>query len=593
MQLDTMASGGANEALELNDLDESWLNLIWHEAQDLPHASEDPASPEQALCWGAQLKMLLPDDVKVDPCDDAFVPGKNHLKNRFCLSCKLGLVVPISHVRALTPALAPEFVNGRGSGFWSHGLVNGTACDYRVVNQTRCCRGPALVIFAKPPPAAPGITWGDIPTDWLSSAQPDLMHLACALGTLEPRGSITRPIGAQHHVLRSSDGTINGGGSNSGSFNRGSFNRGSTGSGNNGDGGIVAEQNASRMTPAIYPSIAMPLDMQRGMMVQPAVQPGPTVPPVSHRAAPTVPSHYWSSRFSPFTVLSRVLPSGPGTRPAVHPSIATPPDVHHGVMVQPAAQPGPTGPPVSHDRASSAKRPRADWSSRLSPYFSPPPPTPPLSPPVSSTIEDGAFDSPPLAPGKPMGRDHTPLDLLSNPAVLFGILSPVLSSASIALSRMEHRADVAVIAIEYLACAVPTAAIIRALGARTAARLYCVCLCVAPVIQCIVHARAPTEHLTDTTFAAMQRNLGGFVLVSAGGGILLGCQPSSYVTTRDKWLTAAVYLSAKLALFTVLAARIGHDREVAEAFVMDSAAFVAAIYVSLGLRLDKRSWKKL
>ena len=196
---------------DCSSADEQWLETIWNEGQREPGnepgpsnddeqgpslANSEPAAPADAACWGAQLKALLPADVERTPCDHAFVPGKNHLKNRFCESCKLGLHVPALHVRALTPALAPSFVNGRAGGFWTNGAVHGTMCEYRVVNQTRNTRGAPLVIFAQPPPASLGVAWGELPTEWLSAERPDLVPLAFALGTLEPASSIVNCTGA-------------------------------------------------------------------------------------------------------------------------------------------------------------------------------------------------------------------------------------------------------------------------------------------------------------------------------------------------------------------------------------------------------------
>ena len=186
---------------------DSWIQslLFTEEPEDLSQAasSSEPAlgSPAlaapEAACWGAQLKTLLPEDVQREPCDSAFVPGKNHLKNKFCASCQLGLLVPASHVRALTPALAPTFANGRGSGIWTSVTLDGSTFNYRVVNHTRACRGAPLVIFAQPPPDALAIDWGEIPREWFSSTRSDLIPLAFALGTLEPSSSIMQANGAQ------------------------------------------------------------------------------------------------------------------------------------------------------------------------------------------------------------------------------------------------------------------------------------------------------------------------------------------------------------------------------------------------------------
>ena len=93
-----------------------------------------------------------------------------------------------------------------------------------------------------------------------------------------------------------------------------------------------------------------------------------------------------------------------------------------------------------------------------------------------------------------------------------------------------------------------------------------------------------TEQLPDTIPPS---RLCGWLMVSAGGGALLGCQPASYLTIREKVLTVTVYLLGKLVSLAILAVRIGHGREIAMRFVMDGATFVATICLFHGLRLDK------
>jgi hypothetical protein len=296
----------------------------------------------------------------------------------------------------------------------------------------------------------------------------------------------------------------------------------------------------------------------------PAVQHGASMPPARVQSVSSLPPAYLSSLFSSF------LPSGPGF--SIQPPLlsTSSPETAAAAM-----------------ETTGILYPPSTLSS-TSPHDHPlPTPSPPLSPPMEASTLDSPLSTTFATGKKVRRRDATLPDLLSSPAIFFGVLSPVLTSASLELSRQgaEHRVDVALIAIEYLACAIPTVAIILALGARMAARLYCVCLWVAPTLYCIHFAVSPTEQLIDT-FPDMQRgSLGGFLIVSAGGGALLGCQPASYLTTREKLLTVAIYMVAKLVSFVVLAIRIGHGREIAENFVMDCAAFVATIYLSLGLHL--------
>jgi hypothetical protein len=64
---------------------------------------------ETSCCWGGMMKSLAGDVVlNQPPCEPGFVPGRKHLKNRFCARCREGFSVPAICVRAATPALAQE-----------------------------------------------------------------------------------------------------------------------------------------------------------------------------------------------------------------------------------------------------------------------------------------------------------------------------------------------------------------------------------------------------------------------------------------------------------------------------------------------------
>ena len=360
-----------------------------------------PAAPE-AACWGAQLKTLLPEDVQREPCDYAFVPGKNHLKNKFCASCQLGLLVPASHVRALTPALAPTFANGQGSGIWTSVTLDGSTCNYRVVNQTRACRGAPLAIFAQPPPDALAIDWGEIPREWFSSTRPDLIPLAFALGTLEPSSSIVQANGAQRRnrvktartgeaqaeLLTGLDGaqaleaenakrlclsqatarwdegkqrmvgTVGGGfgrsdvvGSNSsgrslaavgGGSNGGSSNSGGSNSGRSsgggGDGGASSIGGSSTSGGVEARGWAVPLTAQRGMIV----------PPASYGAIPSSFQRYGN-------LLRSFMPYGLGFHPPLpSPSLTGPPPRPPPGPPPPPPPPSAPSPPITEDERTAA-----------------------------------------------------------------------------------------------------------------------------------------------------------------------------------------------------------------------------------------------
>lgn len=154
-------------------------------AFDDANSGSNAAMPPQTCCWGAQLKALH--GVNQPPCDASFAPGKSHLKNKFCQACRNGIVVPASHVRALTPALEQTFANYRSGGLWSRSVIGGSEVEFRVLNHTKACHGGTLALFVSAPP--PSLDWATMPTEWLSSSQ-DTLELAVANGTLVPVRSI-------------------------------------------------------------------------------------------------------------------------------------------------------------------------------------------------------------------------------------------------------------------------------------------------------------------------------------------------------------------------------------------------------------------
>ena len=212
------------------------------------------------------------------------------------------------------------------------------------------------------------------------------------------------------------------------------------------------------------------------------------------------------------------------------------------------------------------------------------PPTPPFSPPTECVS-----DLPAPTKKTAIGRSVTSLfDLLSDPVVQFGAVSPVLSSASIVMSKAADQVDLAPTAILYCGCALATAAVFLCWGSRMAIRLYSVSLWAVPAVWCLVNTYAlSTEQVADT-FAETKRNLLGFLWVSAAGGALLGCQPARYLTTREKMLTVVLYLAVRLVWFASLAARIGSSRDIAEIFLMDHGAFLVT-FVSFTWRVH---WQK-
>jgi len=124
-------------------------------------------------CWGALLNGGL-------MCSPGFAPGKLHFKNKYCDNCRNCIMVPVTHIRALTKEQQEEATNRRSEGFWNQAPAAMGAGLYRIINNTATCSGPWLALFREPPPA---ILWPDLPDDWVCDGH---VRLCVAKGTLVP-----------------------------------------------------------------------------------------------------------------------------------------------------------------------------------------------------------------------------------------------------------------------------------------------------------------------------------------------------------------------------------------------------------------------
>ena len=137
-----------------------------------------------SMCWGVKIKMAFAN--VAEPCDPKFVPGKGHLKNKFCPLCRQhGFEVPAAHVRIPGVQLAPLFVNSLCAGLWA---CTQSGVRFRQLNQTKVRRGDVAVLFCEPPP---DMEWQRIPPEWLS-ANGQSIRLLVVGGTLAPKGAVRR-----------------------------------------------------------------------------------------------------------------------------------------------------------------------------------------------------------------------------------------------------------------------------------------------------------------------------------------------------------------------------------------------------------------
>jgi len=91
-------------------------------------------------CWG---KILAGRPCR---CGDYNSRGQSPFYSRFCAACHHhGILVPADRVRMLSTP--PSLANSASNGVWSEHRV---LPRYRIVNQTKRCRGPPVIIFEAP-----------------------------------------------------------------------------------------------------------------------------------------------------------------------------------------------------------------------------------------------------------------------------------------------------------------------------------------------------------------------------------------------------------------------------------------------------------
>jgi hypothetical protein len=127
-------------------------------------------------CWGAQIQC-----VSADLCTPRFVAGPRHFKTKFCANCRQATAVSVRRIRALDNGLELIFRNNHQGGLWTPLPDRLGGGKYRVINHSKGCIGPSLVVFAE---AAPSLEWPPLPEEWIS--EDGHVHLFVSKGTLVP-----------------------------------------------------------------------------------------------------------------------------------------------------------------------------------------------------------------------------------------------------------------------------------------------------------------------------------------------------------------------------------------------------------------------
>ena len=148
-----------------------------------PSAKRKPIFDEVSLdgdmiCWGAHVQLTT------SKCSLGFETGKAHFKNKFCAACRAGIDIPATRVRALTPQLGRALTGSLSLhiGYWKPAPPALGGGFMRVVNNTKQCVGPWLVIYQDEPP---NLAWDTMPPHWFSDCS-QYIPFSVAYGTPRP-----------------------------------------------------------------------------------------------------------------------------------------------------------------------------------------------------------------------------------------------------------------------------------------------------------------------------------------------------------------------------------------------------------------------
>jgi len=106
------------------------------------------ATLAEEWCWGALLQGIC-----ADACQAPLDRNCRHFKTKFCQKCRWAMAVPATRVRVLSDEMTCVLENRRSTGMWTTAPKRAGKFRFRVVNNTKDCRGRPLVIFEKPPPS--------------------------------------------------------------------------------------------------------------------------------------------------------------------------------------------------------------------------------------------------------------------------------------------------------------------------------------------------------------------------------------------------------------------------------------------------------
>jgi hypothetical protein len=133
--------------------------------------------PAHEECWGGLLQCI-----GAEECGRLRDRSCRHFKSKFCADCRWAMAVPVTRVRVLTDQVAHMLENRRSVGMWTTAPDRMGSFRFRIINNTKGCAPPALVVFEKPPPKC--VPWTKLDAELVDDN--GMVQLCVSKGTAVP-----------------------------------------------------------------------------------------------------------------------------------------------------------------------------------------------------------------------------------------------------------------------------------------------------------------------------------------------------------------------------------------------------------------------
>lgn len=136
-------------------------------------------------CWGSELqgKCVALKSGCIGKFPNCF--GAKNFKTKFCENCCNGMRVSCATVFVLGDGLLQKLTNRRAEGIWSVTKFHNELVRYRVINNTKGCVGPKVVIFKEVPLE---LDFTPLPEGWVSAD--GFVNVCVSKGTIVPMTAV-------------------------------------------------------------------------------------------------------------------------------------------------------------------------------------------------------------------------------------------------------------------------------------------------------------------------------------------------------------------------------------------------------------------